>query len=151
MLRRTRKRRRSPGGFTLVEVLATIMLLLIVIPAIQQGISVATGMASSAKKRTEASGLAESKLNELLATGTWQNGSTAGDFGSDWPDYHWQSTLSSWQYDTTSVGLQELDVSVTYKFRNTDQSVMLSSLTYVRADNSTSGTSTGASSGTPTQ
>jgi prepilin-type N-terminal cleavage/methylation domain-containing protein len=132
-------------GFTLIEVLATVMLLAIIVPAINKGISVATGMASSARMRTEATGLAESKLNELLATGEWQNGQSSGDFSPDWPMYHWQSTISAWQYDTTSAGLQEIDVVVTYTYRNTEQSITVSSLTYVRADNSSTATGTGTS------
>jgi len=124
------------------------MLLAIVVPAINKGISVATGMASSARMRTEATGLAESKLNELLGTGEWQNGQSSGDFSPDWPQYHWQSTMSNWQYDTTSAGLQQVDVQVTYTFRNTQQSITVSSLTYVRADNSAGGTGTGAATGT---
>lgn len=140
---------RRRRGFTLIEVLATVMLLAIIVPAINKGISVATGMASSARMRTEATGLAESKLNELLATGDWQNGQSAGDFSPDWPMYHWQSTVSAWQYDTTSVGLQEIDVVVTYTYRNTEQSIRVSSLTYVRADNTGTGTGTGSGTGTP--
>jgi general secretion pathway protein I len=147
--RRRRAARRR--GFTLIEVLATVMLLAIIVPAINKGISVATGMASSARMRTEATGLAESKLNELLATGDWQNGQSAGDFSPDWPAYHWQSTISAWQYDTTSAGLQQIDVVVTYTYRNTEQSITVSSLTYVRADNSSStGTGTGTGTGTST-
>lgn len=119
------------------------MLMAIVLPAIQRGISVATANASSSRMRTEAAGLAESKLNELLATGEWQNGQTSGNFAPDWPDYQWSSTVSSWQYDTTNAGLQELDVEVTYRFRNRDQSVKVSTLAYVRADNTGTGSSTG--------
>jgi prepilin-type N-terminal cleavage/methylation domain-containing protein len=125
-------------GFTLIEVLATIMLLAIVIPAITEGLHVATGMASSAKHRTEAAALAESKLNELVATGEWQSGQTAGDFTPDWPDYKWQATLSNWQYDNTTVGLQQLDVQVSWLYRNRQDSITVSTLVYVRADTSSS-------------
>ena len=144
----SRRRLSHNRGFTLVEVLATVMLMAIVIPAITRGISVATANASSSRMRTEAAGLAESKLNELLATGQWQNGQTSGDFGTDWPDYRWNATAGSWQYDTTNAGLQQLDVQVTYKFRNTAQTVTVSSLTYVRADNTGTGSSSGTGSST---
>jgi prepilin-type N-terminal cleavage/methylation domain-containing protein len=139
----------SPRGFTLFEVLATVMLMAIVIPAITRGISVATMAASGSRMRTEASGMAESKLNELLATGEWQNGQSAGDFGTDWPNYRWTSTVFPWQYDTTTAGLQEIDVLVTYRFRNVDQSVTVSALTYMRAQNmGTPGSGSSGSSGT---
>jgi general secretion pathway protein I len=140
----------SARGFTLVEVLATIMLLAIVIPALKEGITVATGLASSSRLRTEAAGLAESKLNEVLATGEWQNGQTSGDFGTDYPTFRWQATVTSWPYDTTSAGLQQIDMEVTYRFRNSDQTVKLSTLTYVRADNTGTGsTGSGTSAGLP--
>ena len=145
---RIRPRLCHKRGFTLIEVLATVMLMAIVIPAITRGISVATANASSSRMRTEAAGLAESKLNELLATGEWQSGQTSGDFGSDWPEFHWNATISSWQYDTTNAGLQQIDLEVTYKFRNTDEAVKVSTLTYVRADNTGTGSSTGNSTGT---
>jgi general secretion pathway protein I len=141
------RRPRGRRGFTLIEVLATLLLLAIVLPAVMQGVSLASGMASSSKRRNEAAGLAESKLNELIATGQWQSGQTSGDFGTDWPDYHWQASIGSWQYDTTSAGLQQLDVQVTWMYRNRPDSVALSTLTYVRADASGTGTSsTGTSS-----
>jgi general secretion pathway protein I len=143
--------RRRRHGFTLIEVLATIMLLAIVIPAIQEGLHVATGMASSAKHRTEAAALAESKLNELVATNEWQTGQTAGDFNPDWPDYRWQATLSSWQFDNTTAGLQQLDVQVSWVYRNRTDSVTVSTLVYVRADTSSNtGSSNEAFGGTGT-
>ena len=74
----------------------------------------------------------------------------SGDFGSDHPNFRWQATVTSWPYDTTSAGLQEIDMEVTYRFRNSDQSVKLSTLTYVRADNTGTGsTGSGTSAGLP--
>ena len=147
--RASRVRRRPRRGFTLIEVLATLMLLAIVMPAIQQGISIASGTASSARRRTEAAGLAESKLNELLATGQWQDGQVSGDFSPDWPDYRWQATVSGWQSDTTSAGLQQLDVTVSWTARNRPDSVTLSTLTYVRVDGGSSSTGSSSTGKTP--
>ena len=53
-------------GFTLVEVLATLVLMGIVIPVAMHGVSIAMSAASNARKTAEAATLAETKLNELL-------------------------------------------------------------------------------------
>ena len=60
--------RRRRQGFTLVEILVTLMLIAIVIPVIMKGISLGAQAASDAKRRTEAGGLAQEKLAEILAS-----------------------------------------------------------------------------------
>jgi prepilin-type N-terminal cleavage/methylation domain-containing protein len=124
---------RKRPGFTLIEVLATLMLMAIVLPAIMQGISIASGTASAARCRNEAAGLAESKLNEVVATQQWQGGQMSGDFAPDFPQYHWQATVGDWQSDNSNVGLQQLDLKVIWTYRNREDSVTVSTLTYVRA------------------
>jgi general secretion pathway protein I len=120
-------------GFTLIEVLAALMLMAIALPAINRGISIASESASAARFHNEAAGLAESKLNEILATQQWQGGQMSGDFAPDFPQYRWQATVGDWPQDNSAVGLQQLDVTVTWAFRNHDDSLTVSTLTYVRA------------------
>jgi general secretion pathway protein I len=129
----TARRRSRQRGFTLVEVLAALMLMAVVLPSIMRGIDAAGEAASASRRRTEAAGLAERKLNELVAGQSWQGGQMAGDFSPDAPDYQWQATVANWQLDNTSAGLQQLDVKVTWQFRNHPQSVTVSTLTYVRS------------------
>jgi len=125
-------------GFTLVEVLAAMMLIAIALPAIIKGISLATSVSTTARRRTEAVGLAESKLKEIVTAVEWQGGQMAGDFAPDWPDYHWQATVSNWPLDQTGLGIQEIDMQVTWPARGgqTD-SCKLSTLTYLRGSTST--------------
>jgi len=54
VLRASHHHRRA--GFTLVEVLATIMLLAIVLPVAMRGVTISTQTASTARRRTEAAG-----------------------------------------------------------------------------------------------
>ncbi len=110
----------------------TLLLIAIVLPAIMQGISLATTTASLARRRTEAAGLAQSKISELLATSQWQNGAAGGDFGTDWPDYRWDETVAPWQGDTTGAGIQQIDVKVTWTASGRDDSLTVSSLAYPR-------------------
>jgi prepilin-type N-terminal cleavage/methylation domain-containing protein len=141
------RRARRRAGFTLIEVLATLLLMSIVLPVIMRGMSLATAAASTAKRRTEASTLADSKINELVATGQWQNGSTSGDFGTDWPDYTW--TADAVDYDGTN---QELDVTVNWTGRNGQPDALtVTTLVYsnnpIAAANSTTGSSSSGTSG----
>lgn len=91
---------RRTGGFTLIEVLAALMLMAVVLPVAMQGVSIATAAASSARHRNEAAALAQSKMDELLASMQAQqqqaNTNMSGDFGEDWPDYQWSAEMVTW-------------------------------------------------------
>lgn len=127
-----RARRGRRHGFTLVEVLATLMLIAIVLPAVMRGIALATAAGSTARRRTEASSLAEAKMNEIIATQQWEGGTLAGDFAPDWPDYHWQATVQPWPQDNTGLSMQQLDMRVTWGTPDHPGSVTLSTLVYDR-------------------
>ena len=137
LIRRRRARRR---GLTLVEVLATIVMTGIVLPAAMQGISMCTAATVAARHRSEAAALGEAKLTELIATGDWQYGATGGDFGEDWPDYHWTSASGNWPSDTT---LTQLELHVTWTSRQQDHEVVLTTLMYNSESSSTGSGSTG--------
>jgi prepilin-type N-terminal cleavage/methylation domain-containing protein len=129
-------------AFTLVEVLAAITVMGIVLPPLMYGISLSSGLALTTKQRTIATTLADEKLNELLTTGDWQTPG-GGDFGDEGPGYHWQSTTSPWNDpDMTTQNLQEVDVTVTWHFRQQEKSVVVSTLMYVPVTD-TSGLTTG--------
>src|SRR5205807_1170343 len=101
-------------GFTLIEVLATILLLGIVLPVIMRGISMCVATASITKHRDEATALADSKLNELVATESWQVGNLQGDFGPDWPDYTWAAEVNAWnQGQTLGANVTNIEVLAT--------------------------------------
>jgi len=139
----SRPRRR---GFTLVEVLATMTLMGITLPVVISGIAVAAHTAVVARHRNEAAALAESQLTEMVATANWQVGqSSAGDFGADWPDYHWRATVESWP---TLSGLDQIDLYVSWNDRG-NREIMLSTLVYdgSNAGNGAAGNGTGSSSG----
>lgn len=89
---------RRSSGFTLVEVIAALLLMAIILPVTMRGVSFASHAAVDARRRNEASILAQSKLDELLATQQWANGGAmSGDFSGDgWPDYSWSAELLSW-------------------------------------------------------
>src|SRR3954462_909291 len=70
-------------GFTLIEVLAALLLVGIFLPVIMNGFSIATRVGNAAKRCTEGGALADAKLTELVATAQWQTGVQSGDFTPD--------------------------------------------------------------------
>jgi len=121
-------------GFTLIECLATMLLMAIVLPVAVQGINTTLHSADSTRNRTEAAGLAQSKLSELIVGGSavWSAGGLSGDFGADWPGFKWNATVTPWVNDTQNVGLQQLDVNVTWNTGNQPHTLTVTGLVYTR-------------------
>ena len=114
-------------GLTLVEVLATIVMMAIVLPAAMQGITLCTATSVTARQRSEAAALAEAKLGELIATGDWQFGALSGEFGEAWPEYRWSGSAGAWSSDPT---MTELSVRVTWTSRQQEREIVLTTLIY---------------------
>lgn len=111
-------------GFTLWEVLAVLVLAGIVLPAVMRAISVTTGAASDARRRMEAASLAETRMDELVTTGAWQDENLSGDFGTDWPQYRWMAEVSDWD----GLTLRLLSVHVQWTAKGVQREVVLSTL-----------------------
>lgn len=118
-----RRRRRA---FTFVEILATMALLAIVLPAVMGGISLCLSTASLARRQAEASALCQGKLMELVAEGQWQHAEAGGDFGPEWPDYRWTAKVTDWDGEL----VRQLDVTVLWRHRYAERGVTLSTLVY---------------------
>jgi prepilin-type N-terminal cleavage/methylation domain-containing protein len=112
------------GGFTFIEMLATIVLLAIVMPVAMQGIGLCTRLAGQSRREVEAASLAKAKLTDLVVTGDWQNGNQQGDFGADWPGYQWAATVANW----TDITVRQLDVTVSWQSAGRRREVTLSTL-----------------------
>jgi prepilin-type N-terminal cleavage/methylation domain-containing protein len=131
--RHHRNRRRR--GFTLVEVLATLVLLGIILPIAMRGVSMAMAAASNARRTSEATSLAEAKLNMLLADGTWASGSLSGDFSPDQPEYQWACLTQNRDY-----GLTEVAVRVTWSDRGHVREMIVATLALQSANSANSAT-----------
>ena len=128
-------------AFTFVEVLAALLFLAIVVPAIVGALTLANRTSVMAERHAIAGEFAENKLNELVLDDTWTNApSTSGDFGPTLPGYRWQMTTGNWAADTVNP-MTELAVDVYYTVQGHEYSVHLSTL--VSQPTTTASSSTG--------
>ncbi len=114
------------GGFTFVELLATVVLIGIIMPVAMRTISICTRLAGQSRREVEAVSLASTKLSELVASNDWETGGKGGDFGSDWPGYQWDFEVSNWSEST----VRQLDVEVLWTSQGRQRKVTLSTLVY---------------------
>jgi len=124
--RKTIVRERRSGGFTFVELLATIVLIGIIMPVAMRTIALCTSLAGVSRRETEAASLARTRLTELVTSGDWQSSGRAGDFGSDWPGYRWTAEVSNW----TDTIVSQIDLTVHWQSQGRDRSVTLTTLAY---------------------
>jgi prepilin-type N-terminal cleavage/methylation domain-containing protein len=116
---------RTCRGFTLIEVLATMLLLGIVLPVAMRGVSLALAASENARHTSEATALGEAKLNELVASGEWSAANGNGDFGTDFPGYRW-----TFQSVARDYGVSELAVTVSWDQRGGQRSLVFSTLVF---------------------
>ena len=116
-------------GFTLIEVLATLLLLGIVLPVAMRGVSMSLAAASRARNMAEAASLADTKLNELVATQMWSTSGDSGDFGEQFPGYTWSSQATPFDY-----GMTQIDLRVSWVERGREAFLDVSTLVYQSGD-----------------
>ncbi len=159
----TQRRDHIRKGFTLVEVLASLLFLAIAVPAIVGALGIASRTSEVAERSSIAGGLAENKLNEMLVDNAWQSAAQSnGDFGADFPSCHWRMSTQTWAGGVNTPGmgtttasnvttgansLTELSIEVFYPVQGSEHSVRLTTLvnlssTATGSTNTTSGTST---------
>ncbi len=139
-MRRTGRRGRA--GFTFVEVLAAMLFLAIVVPAIVTALTLSNRASEMTDRGTTAGLLAENKLNEMLIGNAWQGTANAGgDCGADFPGYRWQLTQEQWTGDGASA-LTQLKVEVFFPTQGSEHSVALTTLVNTLAATGATGAST---------
>lgn len=143
--RRSAAHRRSLRAFTLPEVLATLVLVGVILPAVMKGISLSMAVSDDAKKKIQATALAENKLAELSAdamSGVTQMGGATGDFGPDLPGFRWEASTT-----TIDVDLTEVSVRVAWSSRGSERQVDLSTCIYTGSSAQASGTTAATGGG----
>ena len=97
-------------GFTLVEVLAALVLIAIVVPVAMQGMSVASRAGLMGQRKAAAMRVAERVLNELVVSGEAQQSSSSGSVAEGDATYPWTLESATWTEDAMTL----LTVTVTY-------------------------------------
>lgn len=115
---------RRLGGFTFIELLATVVLIAIIMPVAMRCIGLCTRLGGSARRQIEAASLASTKLTELMTSGDWETGEKRGSFGTDWPGYQWTADVTSWTEST----VRQLDLMVSWQSQGRQRTVTLTTL-----------------------
>lgn len=118
-------------GFTLVELLVTILLIAIVLPTAMRSISLSTRMADHARRQIEAVSLAKNRLSQLVASRDWEKGTLArGEFGREYPEYEWSLDITNWEFSP----MTQLTVTVYWNPEQSHEnnSVALSTLVFAK-------------------
>jgi prepilin-type N-terminal cleavage/methylation domain-containing protein len=112
-------------GFTLIEVLATLVMMGIVLPVAMHGVSLSLQAAGTARDSAEAVSMAEGKLSELAANTQVASGDQSGDFAPDRPQYQWRASTT-----LLDLGMEQITVRVTWASRGAERHVDVSTLVY---------------------
>ncbi len=128
------KRSRRTGGFTLLEAIITMVVLIVTLPAIVGSFNLASRMAISTKQKAEATALARSRMDYVVATGGWQTGDGMSYEEQDGnTTFQCVGAVSDWQQATTQqlTNVKQLDMTVSWVFEGVPQEVVLSTVVYI--------------------
>ncbi len=108
-----------------MEILAALVLIGLVLPAVMKGMSLVTILASDSAGKYEALDLAEAKLAEILLQEDWKDGADSGNFEDD-ENYEWTMDAADW----TESGLKQVNVTVFWEQRGRRKKINLTTLVY---------------------
>lgn len=122
-------------GFTLLEVLAALLLVAVVLPVLMGAINTATHLGGLASDRAHAAMLAENRLNEIILDESWRFGDATGGFTTetDGPAaarYLWQLRVEQW----LDPSVRKLTMTVYWERRGRPQSITLTTAVHDGGD-----------------
>lgn len=117
---------RASRAFTLLEVLAALLLVAVVLPVLMGAINTSTHLGGLASDRARAAVLAENRLNEIILDESWQFGDAIGEFTTDidGPDaarYLWELNVEQW----LDPSVRKLTITVHWERRGRPQTITL--------------------------
>jgi prepilin-type N-terminal cleavage/methylation domain-containing protein len=116
------------GGFTLVEVMAAMLLIALIMPVAMKGVSLAVSLSSQTRNRLAALEVAENTLAMALIEQSWQSGESAGTERRINTEYSWQIYASDYELENVKL----VEVVVEWQQRNRTQQISLSRFFYER-------------------
>jgi prepilin-type N-terminal cleavage/methylation domain-containing protein len=117
-------RRQPRRGFTLIEVLAALLLMAIVIPVAMHGMSTASRAGILGQRKAAAARVAERMLDELLITGQLNQTTGSGTIDDGTMSYPWTMQSEPWAEDA----MTHVTVKVTFSVQGNDYTVSASTL-----------------------
>lgn len=108
---------KKSSGFTLLEVMIAITIIAITLVTVFGSQSQSLSLANEAKFSTTAALLAQSKMAEFEAVNPEDLASDSGSFGENFPNYHWNLTVSDVSFAGTDGALdylKQIDLSLFY-------------------------------------
>ena len=84
---------KSPGGFTLLEMIISLLILGVALSTIFRLQSMSIMMADNVQFETVAPMLAQKKMAEYMIVDPEEIASDSGDFGEEFPNYSWTATV----------------------------------------------------------
>ncbi len=133
--------RSAAQGFTLVEILAALLMMAIVIPVAMEGMSVATRAGILGQRKAAAMRVAERVLNELIVEGETDRASSSGSATDGDTTYPWTVRNETWPEDP----MMHLTVTVTFVVQGNEYMMNLSTLVPPSASDLDALATTGAS------
>lgn len=113
------------NAFTLVEVLAAMLFMAIVLPAVIQGITIANRLGTASDRQKEAARLASNLLSELAATKQWNSGKPSGNASMGSRTYAWSLETENWAED---ANMTLLSLAVQYEVQGNTHEFIMSTL-----------------------
>lgn len=106
------------------------MLVAIVLPFVMNGVALSARSGADTDRQATAMMLAQTQMEEVLLSNTWQFGDTSGGFdetyGNDAYRYTWSLTVGDW----TSTDFRELTLTVRWIRGQDEHSVRLTTVVY---------------------
>lgn len=128
-------RRERPEGFTLLEVVAAMAILVVFLVPMLAAVSAGLKNIEAIRRRSLALRLAQEKMAELESMPIPDaEGTDDGDFGRDYPDYTWRTevikTPDLQLLEATVASLQAMEVHVTvfWEEAGTEKSLRLNTI-----------------------
>ncbi len=118
------RRGRRRAGFTLVEILASLLMMAIVVPVALEGMSIASRAGLLGQRKAAAMRVAERLLEELIAEANTQQTTDSGTLADGEFSYPWTMRTENWSVDA----LQQMTVTVTFTLQGNRYEVSATTL-----------------------
>lgn len=120
------------SAYTLIEVLAALLLLAIVIPVALEALDTASLAGNVAAIKGEAARVADNVLNQSIIATNWSFGTQTGTMNNGGRAFNWMVSSQTWQVDSA---MELLTAQVQFSVQGRDYSVRLSTLANAPAHN----------------